>query len=414
MKRLIYLKRELRLTEAQIARLVGPCVPQNLILTPREAAFRIFHGIEQFEQRTRPSRVSGVRFERIAGEVITDDTISKKAILDNLRSIKEGGVFLVLGHGGEIACGAVKGKQQGVLNQTELVQELVSHVSDKVRGVEDQHKASSINAKEQAEKLLQDLEFSRIVKERKITVVYGVCNGKANYQYFEVTKDRALSQKELKEKYPKLLDLRTQFENGLKKVAQEGIDLTTQYAYALFVYASADIKGILNKFTKELDVGGICCVDSRLPPHIGAHYITRSPPNQIYASTPTLMGNGRILVSPTAAACIEYGLTNVNGIKTLEMGNEKYFISGNGVVITFATSMQRAQDMKESMLSYPNIERATLGGKSIIPLVFDGKTFLMENNAPGEEIFIEVRYEPVAPILTEPLSRFNDLMNKPA
>ncbi|MEK6982673.1 MAG: hypothetical protein AABX38_07095 [Candidatus Micrarchaeota archaeon] len=376
-----------------------------------QSAFEIFRGFSLFNERIRPTKLLGVRFERVAGQAFDKkDLHSREAIRRNLLSIKQKGAFLILGHGGEIGCGAIKGKQNPNPSQPQLVKDLVEHISERVIGLDDLQYAASIeNALFQGIKILHDPEFAAIIKEKDITVVYAVCNGDANYSYNALNK--GLNENALLFKHPKLQQLREQFQHGLAKVSEFGIDLKKQYAYAAFGYDPAELASVIDKYSTEIELGGVCCVDSRLPPHTGVYYLLRIEPNEAFSGTfhHSIRPDGvyQPIISKLAAGSIEFGLQNVCGINSLNPDNP-----GNGHLVMLATSLANARKMKETVLQFSGTARATKDGKTISLLSFDGKELVMQNDSLGFDLVAS--YDSPAQILTRPPSEFAELMDQRA
>jgi len=407
-------------------------------LTIQESLGVLVDGFEYFQKRSRPSTISGVSLIRVAGQAVgMKDEHSRDEVLGLLKSIKPGGAFLVLGHGGKTTCGAVgaKKKQVELEKEGKLMDEHSSIIGLLGNIPAEVHKHESPiaefeNAKWQATKIHLDAEFGEIIKKRDITVVCAVLDEDILYVALNRDEEKArfvaekmaemgISKNEYEEKclqdrffddrifeqklsiglHPKLSALREQLKKGFMKVERDRIDLATHYAHAIFTYDPMLMRTVLDPFEPYLDIGGVCCVDARLTPNVpdGPKYLFRTPPNSLFMVT-IGMHNGAIKFSYDDKGSIAYALKHVNGVNSL--ANEGHGEAGNGHIVCLDTSLgfYRASKVKEELLKDEHFLGATMEGKTITLAGFDGKQLRISNQDHGVEITMD--YKPQTNILS--------------
>ncbi len=370
-------------------------------LTVPESVQVLVEGFRGFQMRRFPSSLSGVSFIRIAGQAAgLDHKESRDEVLKVLRLLKPGGVFLILGHGGGIPCGAVGAKKLALelakrgehLPEHMSVRGLLENVSPEVGGV-DSPGAEMVNAMFQANKVLADGEFGEIIRRKNITVVAAVVTDMVEYK----TVNRDWNLKKLYERHPKLIALDLQLTKGLQKTKEDGIDLSKHYAHSIFIYDPMLMREVLDPFETLLDVGGICCVDARLQPNTpdGYKYLFRKGPNRGFGVTVGMKG-GQVSFSYDDEGSITYPLGHVKGVNSLAEHGEK----GNGhiVILDNVCSLVNADVVKTALLQKDQFVSGTMEGQTITLAGFDGKQLRISNQSFGIETYID--YAPEVNILT--------------
>ncbi|VVC02593.1 Uncharacterised protein [Candidatus Bilamarchaeum dharawalense] len=361
----------------------------------------LVEGFDRFQQRTLPSSLSGVSFSRIAGQACcldhSHEHTSRKEILRILQSIKPGGVFLMLGHGGIAKCGAVGAKQALLAGQLghepDPTRRLLDYIPDEVSGKLSPD-AEKVNALFQAQKILDDPEFKAIIEQKNITFVWSVCYG-LNLMVFDALNRPGWSTKKLFERHPKLLSLALQMRKGLQKLTSiDSENLDEHYAHAAFLYDPMVMRKVLDPLETYLDIGGVCCVDARVAPNTpdGHKYLFRVPPNRTFAVT-TMAGAP---FSYDDLGSLFYSFGHVKGINSLTHHGDP----GNGhtVVLTADPSLQVAQMIKSQLLAQPTAVEATCGGEAITLMGFDGKVLRIVNQSLALDL--EIGYIPKINLLT--------------
>lgn len=365
-------------------------------ITTVESLQALVDGYGRFQERDMPSTLRGVSFLRVAGQAhALSSSSARKEISDMLLKIKRHGVFLVLGHGGDMECGAVKAKKASLslpagntLNEPKSVLDLVSEVSDGVLDKSTPH-SELINSIDQATRILNDPEFSKIIKDKNLTVVASVCDPKCHYVVLNRTDSFNLA-----ERHPKLPALDIQMQKAVKKIQGEGIILQNHYAHSVFVYDPLVMASVLDPSEKLLDVGGICCVDARLQPNTpgGPKFLFRAAPNQIFAVTGKETSEG-VELSPGAKGSIVYSMRHVKGLKA----------DGHAHLVYLTTDVNFANKDRilSSLLSDPDIAKHTKDGKTISFAAFgkvsDYRVLKLLNTTLG--IYEEFEYNPNIEIL---------------
>ncbi len=363
-------------------------------ISPFDSACLLVEGFIHFQERTYPSTLTAVSFNRIAGQAIgLDEKESREEVGRMLRSIRPGGAFVVLGHGGIIPCGAVGAKKAAIkaaakgkkLDETQPVLDLLNRISPDVHGL-DSPAAEFENAKFQAQKILDDPEFSDLIKRFNLTVLVAICSNCKEIQYFPMNRVDWTEDK-LFGAHSKLYALKLQLSRGLERVVQKGIDLNAHYAHSAFIYDPLDLRTVLDPGVSLLEVGGICCVDARLKPNTpdSPKYLFRVPPNQTFDITVDLTETGEVIMSTGDKGSDDYRRKHVLGTRT------EGHADGNGHVVTVATSLDFAMNIKEARVALNNIDPDL-----ITATAFDGRSLRMLNPALGVDWHVE--YKPAVPI----------------
>ncbi|MBS3067981.1 hypothetical protein J4450_04725 [Candidatus Micrarchaeota archaeon] len=375
-------------------------IRQAETLTIPESCSVLTEGFMGFQSRDRPSSLSGVSFIRIAGQAVgLDNENSRTEIRRMLDKIKPNGVFLVLGHGGIFPCGAVAAKKAALelatrgelLQEHPLVLELVKHVSEDVAG-RGSPTAEFMNACYQARKILRDDEFNEIIRRKNLTVTAVIMADDKPLSYVVLNKEWGFD--ELFRNHPKLVKLSAQMAKGLRKIIKKGIDISSHYAHAIFVYDPFRIRTILDPREELLDVGGISCVDARLKPNTPdcPKHLFKLDPNESFAVTVEL--NGSVNFSFDDLGSIIYALHHVKGVNSLSRNGN----AGNGHIVCLDTSIDAAVAIKLALLGEDAIRTGTIEGRTITTAAFNGKRLLIDNKEHGIEINLE--YSPRVDILT--------------
>ncbi len=353
-------------------------------LSVEESFEAIRDGFARFQQRTTPSKTTRCSFRRVAGNVVeSNDSVARRELKRMIEGIEIGGAFLVLGHGGSLPCGAVSAKQSHVtapLFEYPAILRLLERIPDEVVDYESPL-AERANARHQATVLLDDHEFGRLLKERNITVVAGVCtDDKILFRAMNRKKshgDGVWDIHDLIDHHPMLRTLRLQMAKALETASVEGRKLKKHFAHGLFVWDPEDLKGVNGQGRNELSIGGITCVDARLPPRTpGPRFIIRAHPGEVAGVTCAVNGNVEFTDGETAS--INYLLRHVSGIAP-ELG-------GNGHVIAFASNLETARRIKASILATNAVNGETQDGKTISIASFNGRSLIVRNDHLGLEI----------------------------
>jgi hypothetical protein len=358
-------------------------------------------GFQKFQERERPSSLSGVSFIRIAGQAAgLHHANSRDEIQGVLESIKPGGVFVILGHGGIIPCGAVGAKKAqlelsktgGSLHEHDSIMNLLDSIPPSVEGLGSPD-AERENAKHQAIRIFTDAGMRAIIERKNITVVAATFHGWTEF----VPINKEWSEEKLFERHPKLFAMRLQLAKGLNKVTSENLDLAKHYAHGIVLYDPMMMRKVLDPLEAYLDVGGICCVDARLQANTpdGPKYLFRFQPNTMFGVT-IGMKNGHVSFSYDDEGSITYALGHVNGVNSLNQHGEP----GNGHIIIADTdvSFPKANLVRSALLDLPQMKEATQDGSTITFAAFDGHVLRILNQAHG--IDMSVDYEPKVNILS--------------
>ncbi len=365
-------------------------------ISPFDSACLLAEGFARFQERTYPSTLPAVSFNRIAGQAIgLDEKESREEVGRILRAIRPGGAFVVLGHGGIIPCGAVGAKKAAIdaaargetLDEPEAVLSLLDRVSPNVHGL-DSPAAELENAKFQALKILDDPEFAQLIMKHNLTVLVAICSDCQKIDYYPMNRPADWDDNKLYSAHSKLYALKLQLSRGLGKVVAKGIDLKSHYAHATIIYDPLDMRTVLDPGVGLLEVGGICCVDGRLKPNTpdGPKYLFRVPPNQTFDITVDLDERGAVIMSVGDKGSDAYRMKHVLGTKTEGDGER-----GNGHVVTLATSLDFAMNIKEARLANNNIDPDL-----ITVAAFNGSSLRMIN--PALSIDWHMEYNPIVPI----------------
>ncbi|MFH0737236.1 MAG: hypothetical protein V1827_01305 [Candidatus Micrarchaeota archaeon] len=377
-------------------------VNDKKVLKIPESMEVLIDGFRGFQQRRFPSSLSGVSFIRIAGQAAgLDHENSRDEVGKVLEKIKPGGVFMILGHGGIIPCGAVGAKKLQLeleakgesLHEHGSVMKLLSAVPSSVEG-KGSPEAERHNADIQARRILDDAVFGSVIAKKNITVVSAVFHGPTD---FCVLNRDGWGEQKLYERHPKLVALKLQLAKGLEKVRSESLDLSRHYAHGIFLYDPVLMRAVLDPLEAYLDVGGISCVDARFQPNTpdGPKYLFRLAPNTAFSVT-IGMGGGNVSFSYDDEGSITYALGHVNGVNSLSAHGEK----GNGhiVVIDNDTSFPSAAAVKASLLELGQVREATMDGQTITLAAFDGRAMRLVNEAAGVDMVYT--YNPAVNILS--------------
>lgn len=345
-------------------------------------------GFHRFEQRTMPTFAQRVAFRNVAGNIIeVNDPVARREIKKLLERVQVGGAFLVLAHGGNLPCGAVAAKQKHMetpLNEPPPVLHIVDHIPDEVYDFSSPY-AERINAKRQAEILLEDPEFASIIHAKNITVIAGVCSD-GNITFTAMNREGWTS-RHLTSHHPVLIALRRQMKRALVTACKEGKALSVHFAHSLFLWDPEETRVVLNQ-NGSLEMAGIGCVDARLPPRVpGPRYLFRMHPGEGFVVTCSVNGSMEFTQGELGSAM--YGLSHVHGIAPRQ--------GGNGHTVAFASTMEAAALIKEAALANPVLADATQDGRTISLAAFNGRRLVVTNEAFEQRL--DLPYNPIARIL---------------
>ncbi|MBI5228309.1 hypothetical protein HY988_06980 [Candidatus Micrarchaeota archaeon] len=438
-----------RLAYAEQAAAARPLIRAQKPLTIPQSIGTLVEGFRTgFQARDHRSSLSGMSFFRIAGQATNlSDENSRSEILRVLNLIKPGGAFIVLGHGGLIPCGAVAAKKKSMsfarrgkeFSAPDSVRLLVDHVSPKVRGLASPF-AELENSQAQAFAILRDPELAKIIKKKNLTVVAAVCslskqNGVGNgvtlvspdlpapihsaKVYFlpinrgrewkvnlatlkaavrdceagrtdtDNVREKSRVERELFIRHQKLFALREQLVNGLHKIVHDKIDLSKQYAHALFVFDQLLMRSVLDPLEQYLDVGGISCMDARLAPNTpdGPKQLFRIPPN--HSASVNVEMNGEVKFSYDDIGSMEYAYGHIAGVNSLSPNDPG---NGHTIILDTSATFAHAQVIREALIGEQLVAQATDGGKTITLVSFTGTELLIRN--PGFKIDLRIPYRP--------------------
>ncbi|MBI5133607.1 MAG: hypothetical protein HZA83_02740 [Thaumarchaeota archaeon] len=346
-------------------------------------------GFHRFEQRTKPACCSGVALRRVAGNIFEqNDQVARKEVRRLLENIKEGGVFLFLGHGGHFPCGAVAAKKSHLdnkLNEPETVAHILEHIPDDVKELCSPN-AEFVNTVYQARDFLDDHEFAETIKRKNITVVAGLCNG-PDIEFLALNKQ--ITPTELLIAHPKLEALKTQMNRAFNAATNsEGKDLTTHFAHLMFVFDPIEFSPVLSSSGSELDVGGFCCIDARLPPRTpGPRYLFRMKPGEAVCVSGSF--NGEIQFTMGELESVGYGLRRVDGLNVHK--------NGNGHMVIISTDLGKSLMAKSALLARVEFLGLSGLGDTISVASFDRQRLMIQNPYFGLEI--NLPYNPVVQII---------------
>jgi hypothetical protein len=383
---------------------VKAAVKRAQTISPFDSTCLLVEGFHKFMQRDAPSTLTGVSFNRIAGQAIgLKDVESREEVARMLKAIRPGGAFVILGHGGVIPCGAVDAKIKAIdaakqgrtLDETPAVLELLDRVSPEVHGKKSPE-AELVNAMFQAQKVMTDSEFSFLIKRNNLTVLVAIISDCKDIRYYLMNREvwseenpKGWNEEKMFATHPKLYSLKYQLSEGLGKVVRDGIDLKTHYAHATFIYDPLDLRTVLDPGVSTLEVGGICCVDARLKPNTpdSPKYLFKVPPNQTFDITVDLDPEGNVNMSVGDIGSDDYRRKHVSGTRTEGHGDK-----GNGHVVTVATSLEFAMNIKEARIS----NNGGINPADITAAAFDGRSLRLLN--PAIDVDWHIEYRPDVPI----------------
>lgn len=340
-------------------------------------------GFDHFNQRVDQLKTLGIRFRRIAGQVIdTTDLSTRNEIKQTLENLTEGGVLISLGHGGKtcLSCGAVSSKKKQIelaskgqtLTTEPYIVNLLGHINPGVTRF-DSPDAEMFNAVDQLAKILVDSEFGEIIKRKNLTVVAGVFTENGTVFKTVTLEDSAhpksqdLDDSTIHSKFPKLQILRDNLARGIKKAKESNISLEKHYAHSIMLFDPYEIASVMDANT-PVEVAGFCCVDARLQPNTPGN--PRSflgiGPNEVFGVTAqfTPASNLDSLIIANDLGSIDYALGHVSGINQIPN------------FITVATTLEGASSLKMELLKVPKYREATNNGKHIITVSFSPKNGL--------------------------------------
>ncbi|MDO8553977.1 MAG: hypothetical protein Q7S22_04170 [Candidatus Micrarchaeota archaeon] len=346
------------------------------------------YGAAMGQRRTTPSKTARCSFRRVMGNIFEhDNIIARRELKRMFERIEIYGAFLVLGHGGGLPCGAVSAKQSHAehsLEEHSSILQVLEKIPSEVLGRASPI-AETLNARHQASMLLDDHEFGAIIRERNITVVTGICTD--SEIRFEALNRTGWNTSQLIEQHPLLGTLSKQMKKALKIMVIDGKDIKEQFAHVLFVWDPEDLKKVNGQDRNELSVGGICCVDARLPPRTpGPRFILGVRPGE--AAGVTCAVNGSVDFTGGEIASIKYLLDHVKGIAP--------HLGGNGHIVTFASNLETAEMIRRSIIADGTVDEETQDGKTISIASFNGRSLIVRNEHFEQEIVMP--YNPVARI----------------
>ncbi len=358
-----------------------PIVPLTIEQSIQLAIEGISSNVKRLDGQSSMEK-RGIMLKRVAGQaVIADDQAARADIRRILDKMLPGGVFVVLGHGGDYPCGAVAARKSQVSGGAEAIRQnehqstvqLLENIPDTVM-----YMASPAgewhNATMQAVKIVSDEEFGEIIKEKDITVVYAVAVNNNPVAFSALNKN--ITPVELMEQHGKLRVLARQLEKGMVTAAAEDKG-SRHFAHALVFVDPLDMSSVLAPQYPGVDVGGICCVDARLTPntldnllrgHVGEYFFVGVAVDE-KGMTPLSVANG---------GSASYAWRHVNGVNIIKGTTE-----GNGHIIAMASSPDRANLIAKGCRSYDDTKRVIELGGSITTISFDGKTVLVHNEKVG-------------------------------
>lgn len=367
-------------------RAYGKLLTQGKISVP-ESFYLLDHGFTDFQTKPEPTKTRLCELRRVAGNIFeAEDHVARREIRKMLTNVKDEGIFLILGHGGSIPCGAVSAKKK-LLTDGIDVHENISHILDHIPvgilGL-NSPEAEELNARHQATLLLDDSEFSAIINDKHISVVTGICTDTGiNFNVIRESKsDGILNPGSV------LVALSDQLKRGLSTALEEGKNLQKHFAHVMFIWDPQEMAHVMNPKSEPLELVGLCCIDGRLPPRVpGPRYIFRTRAGEAVSVTCSI--NGKVEFTKGELGSGLYGLNQVYG---LAPGRD-----GNGHVLAFASSMEHARMIREAVLEMPEFVSLTKGGATISVGFFDGELLVLRNGVSG--ITIRRPYIPDTPIL---------------
>lgn len=144
---------------------------------------------------------------------------------------------------------ALKSPSGKLDTEPEIVNQLVSRVSEKVADCESPH-AEMENSREQAKRIMMDNEFAQIIVKKNITVVAAVCT--------EILLLEALNKPESFDLYtyhPKLKELEAQLRKVVGRAIKENMPMSSHYAHAIFIYDPSQLRAVLDPNQPKLELG---------------------------------------------------------------------------------------------------------------------------------------------------------------
>jgi hypothetical protein len=365
-------------------------------VSPFDSANLLLDGFMWFQERQFPSSLTGVSFSRIAGQALgLVDSESRGEIKRVLDAIRPGGVFMILGHGGMIPCGAIGAKKAQLeaadrgeaLKETKPVLDLLERVSPDIRGLGSPG-AELKNAIFQAEKVMNDPEFSLLIRKKNLTVAVGIVCDCKDTEFLPLNRPD-WDMNKLLERHPMLSALRNQLKKGLAKAIAYGTDLKTHYAHTTFIYDPLDLRTVLDPGISNLNVGGFCCVDARVKPNTpdSPKYLFRVAPNQTFDITVDIDERGKAVLSVGDMGSDDYRRRHVQGTKT----DGEHGEMGNGHMVTVATSLDLAMNIRDARLE----RNDGVLPADITVASFDGRQLRMLNHSIGVDWCVD--YDPAVP-----------------